>query len=213
MRGRFFALALAIAVPVSGYADPPWNDDCDAVTPFLLEEGIPVVRTGDNTGATVDCVELIGPEVWYAFTLESQMDVSIRHCGTAPAFNNSYVVMDTQCPCSGSWRHAYYYEDSSCGDGNVSLYWRNLPAGTYYWPLLTEPGSEGPYMVTFGANVTCPGDLDGDNQRDLSDLAQLLANYGTTSGATYGDGDMDQDGDVDLTDLAALLAFYGQPCS
>ncbi len=44
---------------------------------------------------------------------------------------------------------------------------------------------------------------------DLSDLAQLLAHYGTTSGATYADGDIDEDGDVDLTDLAALLAMYG----
>lgn len=58
----------------------------------------------------------------------------------------------------------------------------------------------------------CFGDLDGDNDRDLEDLAQLLANYGTTSGAEYEDGDLDGDGDVDLSDLAALLAVYGTPC-
>ena len=52
------------------------------------------------------------------------------------------------------------------------------------------------------------GDFDGDGDVDLSDLAQLLANYGTTQGAEYGDGDMDGDGDVDLSDLAALLANY-----
>ena len=45
-----------------------------------------------------------------------------------------------------------------------------------------------------------------------ADLAQLLASYGTTSGATYEDGDIDADGDVDLADLAALLAHYGEPC-
>jgi hypothetical protein len=43
-------------------------------------------------------------------------------------------------------------------------------------------------------------------------LAQLLANYGTTSGAAYEDGDLDRDGDVDLTDLAALLSVYGTTC-
>ncbi len=53
------------------------------------------------------------------------------------------------------------------------------------------------------------GDLDYDGDVDLTDLAQLLAHYGTTSGATYEDGDIDEDGDVDLTDLAALLAMYG----
>ena len=58
----------------------------------------------------------------------------------------------------------------------------------------------------------CPGDLDGDLDIDLSDLAQLLSNYGATSGAVYEDGDLDEDGDVDLSDLAALLAEYGTIC-
>ena len=59
----------------------------------------------------------------------------------------------------------------------------------------------------------CLGDLDGDNDIDLTDLAQLLANYGMTSGATYEDGDIDADSDVDLTDLAELLAVYGTTCN
>jgi hypothetical protein len=53
------------------------------------------------------------------------------------------------------------------------------------------------------------GDADCDGDVDLDDLAALLAHYGTTSGATWGEGDCDADGDVDLTDLAALLANYG----
>ena len=53
------------------------------------------------------------------------------------------------------------------------------------------------------------GDLDHDGDIDLSDLAQLLAHYGTTSGATYEMGDIDGDGDVDLEDLAILLSNYG----
>ncbi len=58
----------------------------------------------------------------------------------------------------------------------------------------------------------CLGDLDSDGDVDLSDLAQLLAGYGTTSGATYEDGDLDGDEDVDLSDLAALLSVYGTSC-
>ena len=55
------------------------------------------------------------------------------------------------------------------------------------------------------------GDLDGDCDVDLADLAILLANYGT-SGADPDDGDIDGDGDVDLADLATLLAHYGEVC-
>ena len=58
----------------------------------------------------------------------------------------------------------------------------------------------------------CPGDLDGDNDIGLSDLAILLANYGTMGGASYFDGDLNHDGDVDLSDLAAMLAGYGGAC-
>jgi hypothetical protein len=58
----------------------------------------------------------------------------------------------------------------------------------------------------------CYGDLDGDNDIDLADLAQLLSKYGTPSGAVYEDGDLDGDGDVDLADLAGLLSVYGTTC-
>ncbi len=58
----------------------------------------------------------------------------------------------------------------------------------------------------------CEGDLDGDRDVDLDDLAILLANYGMTSGAAYEDGDLDGDEDVDLNDLAMLLAVYGTTC-
>lgn len=60
--------------------------------------------------------------------------------------------------------------------------------------------------------LVCPGDLDGDGWVGLADLAQLLANYGTTGGAGFEDGDLDADGDVDLADLAALLAVYDTTC-
>ncbi len=58
----------------------------------------------------------------------------------------------------------------------------------------------------------CPGDLDGDRDIDLADLAVLLSYYGTTDGAGPEDGDLDGDADVDLTDLATLLALYGTIC-
>ena len=79
---------------------------------------------------------------------------------------------------------------------------------------MTYPGWNIDDVEIWGVDLSapCPGDLDGDGDVDLSDLAQLLSNYGMTSGAAYEDGDMDGDGDVDLSDLAALLAVYGTSC-
>lgn len=62
---------------------------------------------------------------------------------------------------------------------------------------------------SLGLPVFLWGDLNHDNSVDISDLAQLLANYGQT-GMSYDDGDLDDDGDVDLSDLAMLLAHYGE---
>jgi hypothetical protein len=58
----------------------------------------------------------------------------------------------------------------------------------------------------------CPGDINGDDEVDLTDLATLLAHFGAADGATPADGDLDADGDIDLDDLASLLASFGVVC-
>lgn len=64
-----------------------------------------------------------------------------------------------------------------------------------------------------GDACNCPADVNGDNVVNLSDLAILLANFGTPSGATHGMGDLNGDGRVNLTDLAQLLARFGTVCT
>jgi hypothetical protein len=59
--------------------------------------------------------------------------------------------------------------------------------------------------------TACP-DLNMNGAVDLSDLALLLANFGTPAGATFEQGDVDGDGDVDLNDLALLLSQFGLIC-
>ncbi|MFN0134906.1 MAG: PEP-CTERM sorting domain-containing protein [Phycisphaerae bacterium] len=58
----------------------------------------------------------------------------------------------------------------------------------------------------------CVGDVDGNGEVTLTDLAILLTNYGLGEGASSGQGDTDGDGDVDLSDLAALLGNFGVIC-
>jgi hypothetical protein len=77
---------------------------------------------------------------------------------------------------------------------------------------VVEAGIDAFEVVQFVCDETpCFGDVDDDDDIDLSDLAVLLGNYGMT-GASYEDGDLNEDGNVDLTDLAALLGVYGNPC-
>ena len=58
----------------------------------------------------------------------------------------------------------------------------------------------------------CWGDLDGDNDVDLADLARLLSSFGENTGMTYEDGDLDCDSDVDYGDLIELLTHYAEIC-
>ncbi|MCC6358882.1 MAG: VCBS repeat-containing protein [Phycisphaerales bacterium] len=75
--------------------------------------------------------------------------------------------------------------------------------------------SDGTVTVLLGQCLPtpdCPGDVDGSGAVDLTDLAILLAHFGTPSGATFADGDLDGDGDVELSDLASLLSSFGTVC-
>lgn len=53
----------------------------------------------------------------------------------------------------------------------------------------------------------CDGDLNGDRQIDLSDLALMLSSFGANQ-----EGDIDADGATGLTDLAILLSRFGSTC-
>ncbi len=98
---------------------------------------------------------------------------------------------------------------SAVADGAATVYvrWQMGPTDS----SVTYPGWNIDDVEVWGVSdeELILGDLDGDGDVDLNDLAQMLANYGTPEGATYEDGDIDGDGDVDLADLGVLLGNYG----
>ena len=80
-------------------------------------------------------------------------------------------------------------------------------------PATPDTGAGDAPIVDMGPfEYQCDGDLNGDGGVTLSDLAQLLSNYGLTAVAGYADGDLNGDGNVNLSDLAALLSLYGAIC-
>lgn len=136
---------------------PPPNDNCEDVTPVVLTAGVPVTITGDNTGASPDCASFPGNNAWEAFTITECSNVTLDYCGTTPAFGNAWLNLAIGCPCT-AFTPAGTWETSSCGDGNVSITWLGLPAGTYYYPVLTEAGAVGPYtmhIVAQGVTAYC----------------------------------------------------------
>ncbi len=60
--------------------------------------------------------------------------------------------------------------------------------------------------------IPCDGDLNGDRFVSLPDIAILLSNFGTASGATFDMGDLNGDGAVSLPDLSLCLANFGFIC-
>jgi hypothetical protein len=146
---------------------------------------------------------------------------ALDDCGNLLAWCNlrypDSTELDTMLICAPDGEQLVVTQE---GDANVL---GGSIGGMNPWPAMNDlrqglvscytPGTPGAiYNAHFVFTGWLPGDLDGDEDVDLADLAQLLANYGTSSGATYHDGDLDGDEDVDLADLAALLAVYGVDC-
>jgi len=128
--------------------EAPPNQYCEDVTPVTLIHGAVETFTGDNTCAVNQCASFPGGHVWHAITLPTTMDVTLDYCTNSPAWGNAWLNLAIGCPCTG-FTFAASYEFSSCGDGNVTMVWDDLPAGTYYYPVMKDPyyGSVGPYTL------------------------------------------------------------------
>ena len=131
---------------------PDPSDHCENVTPIALVNGVPQAYSGDNTCADADCPYLAADGyTWAAFTIGITSDVYVDYCGLSPAWGNGFIVMIPDCPCgtSDTWNYATDWEFTSCGDGNVTIHWNDLPAGTWYYPVMRDAAYSaiGPYTI------------------------------------------------------------------
>jgi hypothetical protein len=172
---------------------PPYNDLCENA---IVQTDCPVTITGTNESSTNESPDCFGDcgHAWEAFTLTENKDVAIDLCGTDPAFELVYISLYDVCPqgagCEPILADATDWD--LCGDGNVTMYFYNLPAGTYYLPMLACYAGyesyymEGPYTVHIECQdpTYCPG--SGGCDEYIENV--LLEDIDNTTGCDgYGD--------------------------
>jgi len=129
-----FELSLTCSAPLE-------NDDCSGATPVTLVNGTPVTITGSTMGGTASADEtavLGAAAVWQAVTLTGECNnLTVDYCGTAPDVMSVFFVVYTDCPLTEYTLGAS--DLTRCADVNGAVVFYNLPAGTYYLPVLADP--------------------------------------------------------------------------
>ncbi len=190
------------------------NDNCSDVIPTVLTSGVPVVFNGTTDGATMNADEaalmndvIFGSAafVWHAVTLNGTCNnLTVDFCGTAPGIMDFAIDVYTDCPYT-----TFSYSDNfdDCGDGNAVYNFNNLPAGTYYLPVLASldwNSALGAYTMTV-TSEDCPPPPAND---DCVDAIQLncgdVINGSTSSATSETDGCYD-----DYTSNGVWYTFTG----
>jgi len=140
------------------------GDDCHTATVTSILAGPPgtpttVTINGDSTGVTSpECDPSLGSPIWWeAFEIDKCANVVIDFCGNSPRLSPSFVILATQCAGDGSSCGGYVSQnDFSRGlcpgegtNGNATIFYDELPAGTYYYPIIADGNTNdpGPYVM------------------------------------------------------------------
>ena len=171
----------------------------------------------------------INKVVWYAFTAGATGAYSFSLCGST---GDTMMAIGAVCPTLGTTFQTIAYNDDAPSCSSSTTTTASLASfidatnggatGAFAgFPLTQDLVSGTTYYIVAGSflatdNVTsnlvidgppqslpCPGDYNGDGNRDGSDLATLLSAWGTA------DGDIDGDGNTAGSDLAVLLSGWG----
>jgi len=185
------AYSIQVITTACGGGGTPPNDLCTAVTPVGLNVPGSVDFSGDNTGAT-DTEELGFASVWHSFTTTECANITLSYCATTPAFDNSFLNLFIGCPFT-DFVEAASFETTSCGNDNVTIQYTNVPAGTYYYPVLTDVGATGPYTINVTAapcappSDYCEASANSLQFEKISNVTFAGINNNSTSNAGYED--------------------------
>jgi len=126
-------------------------------------------------------------------------DVSVTDDGRGHNDRSEFTVAIEPCNAGVLLRRRMDY---ALARQQAEVYVDDEPAGVWY-----DAGENG----TLWPTRVVTGDVDGDADVDLGDLALLLSAYGTCEGDPdyNAAADFDDDGCITLSDLALLLSNYG----
>jgi hypothetical protein len=208
----------------------PSNDNCEEVTPAILNPGSRLTLSGDNTNATNDCDSLEYAQVWQAITTNQCLDIVVDFCGISSTWGNAYGVLIEGCPCGRFIDYSWISTDS-CGDENFMIGFNSVPPGTYYYPVILDPASSavGAYTIHVSGSLCqgsgdCDymiGDISGDNQRlggDVTYGVRFFKGTGTvprdscqmdsTGAYLYVAGDCNGNCEFRGSDITRLVAYF-----
>lgn len=136
------------------------NDDCADVTPADYTAPATLVLTGSSVGANDNSFNQSygAAQAWEAIELTAcASNVVISLCGSTPAPPSAFTGISTGCPAvfPGNYLFADDFDFVTCGDDNVTLYYDQLLAGTYWIPVYE--GTE--YTLTITSDE-CEGCTD-----------------------------------------------------
>jgi hypothetical protein len=141
-----------------GGCTPPSNNDCANATHTNLVDGVTSTLTGTGYCSTPSLGTY--KDVWVSFNVPcSGMSVKLDFCTSSPAHTNAYLNVFTDCSW-GAFFGASNWDFTTCPDGNITLYWTGLAAGTYYYAILIDPTWETPYTVNILGNCPSPPSND-----------------------------------------------------
>lgn len=156
--------AFALALTCTNPCPTPPNDLCANAPILNLGTNNNQTHVGTGCGSTPNLGTY--KDVWVAFTVPcGGMNIAIDFCGSTPVHNNAYLNISPDCSFA-TFTSAANWDFTSCPDGNIRLYWNNVPAGTYYYPILIDPAWETNYTLNISGTplhtpATAPTSISG----------------------------------------------------
>lgn len=136
-------------------------------------------------------------------------------------FKPSLVVLVLLGPCGAILRAGAQVEIQhgvvtcggvSAGNGDVVALGQPI-AGAVCSPSGSPEACTHAGLVPMLTPLTnCPGDADGNNVVNFSDITSVLTYWGTTYPGSTGPGDADHEGAVNFADITGVLTHWGLMC-